>query len=215
MTRHRRLADTLAGADHVERRGPRQRQPRRRVEREAGAAVGSSRGQRGAHQQEALAVAEDRLVRQVHEDARSRLPHHTADRPHHVRRPAARVHGHEQRQPERGGEPGRAPRAAGQLAGGVVVAELLAAAGEDPGDDLVVRAQPLERGADDGWIVLAVDHDGGTRAGGRYRSSSATSRQVYFSKDAVEGSNSMSVSDPWKGYLRSTRTWSPSRVMML
>ena len=38
---------------------------------------------------------------------------------------------------------------------------------------------------------------------------------MYFSNDAVDGTKSMSVSVPWKGYLRTTSTRSPSRRTML
>ena len=203
-----RLADALAGPDDVERRQRAQRQARRRVEGEVGAAVRGPGRQRGAHQQEALAVAEHRLVGEVDDD----LGGGGADRAGDGGRHGGRVAGARVDRSDRGqAELGREARRAG-----VAGAQLLAAAGEQPAGDLVPVAQPVERRAHDRRVVLAVDDDEGARArppGSRLAPPAA--RQMYFSNDAVEGANSISVSLPWNGYLRSTVTLSPSSVMTL
>ena len=96
----------------------------------------------------------------------------------------------------------------------VLAAQLLAAAREQRPRHLGVRPQALQGGHDHRRIVLAVDdHDGARQVS--YRRSSWGAGQMYFSNDADEGTNSMSVSVPWKGNLRTTCTLSPSTVMML
>jgi hypothetical protein len=51
----------------------------------------------------------------------------------------------------------------GEVLSGDAAAQLLAAPREQSSDDLHVRSQALQRRGDDGWIVLAVDHDDGAR----------------------------------------------------
>ncbi len=109
--------------------------------------------ERRAHQQEALAVAEHGLVGEVDE----RLGPGFAQRRAHVvqqrRHRPLRIHGAQPRHVVVGGE---------VLSGGSA-AQLLAAPREEPSDDLHVRSQAQQRRRDDGWIVLAVDHDDGAR----------------------------------------------------
>ena len=73
-------------------------------------------------------------------------------------------------------------------------AELLGAARDERGDELV--GQLGERGADDGDVVLPVDH----RNGPQLRDESSPSiRAVYFSKSSVSVENWMIRSCPWNG----------------
>ena len=76
-----------------------------------------------------------------------------------------------------------------------VAAELLGAADEHGGHDEIVDL--LERGADDGRIVLAVDdrdHASHPRV-----VTSASMRPVYFSYSNVSVENWMIRSSPWNG----------------
>ena len=107
---HRRLADALAGADDGERR--RAREPREPLRPHLGVRghVGRALGERRAHEQEALAVADDGLVREVDEDLGARGAQRGAHAVEHlVRRGAARLHRVQPRHPDlgrQGGEPG-------------------------------------------------------------------------------------------------------------
>ena len=69
MPGDRGLADALARADDPERR-ERERPQRRRVEAEVRARVGDPRGEHAARDEEALARAEHRLVREVVDELR-------------------------------------------------------------------------------------------------------------------------------------------------
>ena len=80
--------------------------------------------------------------------------------------------------------------------------QLLGAAGEPGAHDLV--RQPGERVADDGRVVLPVDH--GDRAAHDRVVTSFSIRAVYFSKASVSVENWMIRSCPWNGYLRQTET---------
>ena len=86
-----------------------------------------------------------------------------------------------------------------------VAAELLGAADEHGRDDEIVDL--LERRADDGRIVLAVDdrdHAPHPRV-----VTSASMRPVYFSYANVSVENWMMRSSPWKGWRREIETWWP------
>ena len=148
-------------------------------------------------------------------DARSRGRSRRSERGAHaaeylVHRAGPRRHRVQPRQTEL---PGEAGELVGRSAG--VAAQLLAAPREEARHDLEPAAQPLERRGDDRRIVLAVDQDDGTRQALAYRRPSSGTGQMYFSNDAVDGTKSISVSSPWKGYLRATRTRSSSRRITL
>ena len=83
-----------------------------------------------------------------------------------------------------------------------VAAELLGAADEHGGDDEIVDL--LERRADDGRIVLAVDdrdHASHPRV-----VTSRSMRPVYFSYSNVSVENWMMRSSPWNGWRREIET---------
>ena len=180
--------------------------------------VGRALGERRAHEQEALAVADDGLVREVDEDlgaGRAQRGAHAVE--HHVRRGAARLHRVQPRHPDlgsQGGEPGALVAALPRAGGAVRAAQLLAAAGEHARLDRVRAPQPRHRGRYDGWVMFAVDEHDGARQATVYLLSS-WSRQMYLSKAAVDGTKSISSSSPWNGYLRATRTRSSSMRMRL
>ncbi len=89
-----------------------------------------------------------------------------------------------------------------------VVAELLRAADEHGRDDRVLDL--LERGADDGRVVLAVDDHDGTPSSGHPRVVTSRSiRPVYFWYSKVSVENWMIRSSPWNGWRREIETWWP------
>ena len=205
---HGRLAHALAGADDAERRHRLQAREVLRPQLGVGGHVARALRERGAHHQEAFAVAHHGLVREVDESTGGGRAQHGAHRVQSRRhRLAAQLHGVQARQAEVGRQPSEAR--------GVRVAQLLAAAGEQPGGHVVAPPQPLEGGGHYGRVVLAVDEHHGARQGSPYRRSSPGTGQMYFSNDAVDGTKSISVSLPWNGYLRTTSTRSPSRRTML
>ena len=86
-----------------------------------------------------------------------------------------------------------------------VAPELLGATDQDRGDDEVIDL--LERSADDGRIVLAVDD--GDHASHPLVVTSCSIRLVYFSYSNVSVENWMIRSSPWNGCRREIETWLP------
>jgi len=126
--------------------------------------VARTLSQGGAHEQEAFAIADHGLVGEVHERLGARLAQCGAHGVKELRHGlAARIYGVEPRKPELCREPWHGVFAAAQL---------LAAPGEQPGDDLVAAPQTIQRGGHHRRVVLAVDHHDGARQGRRYRPSS-------------------------------------------
>ena len=136
--------------------------------------VGRALGERGAHEQEPLAVAHHGLVREVDEDLGARRAQRGAHALEHlVRGRGSRLHGLEPRHPDLGRQGGqRRSRPAARPAPRSAAAQLLAAAGEDAGLHGVGAAEPRDRGRDHGWIVFAVDEHDGARRANAYRLSS-------------------------------------------
>ena len=83
-----------------------------------------------------------------------------------------------------------------------VASELLGAADEHGGDDEIVDL--LERRADDGRIVLAVDDR--DHASHPLVVTSSSMRPVYFSYANVSVENWMMRSSPWNGWRREIET---------
>ena len=137
-----------------------------------GGHVGRALGERGAHEQEPLAVAHHGLVREVDEDLGARRAQRGAHALEHlVRGRGSRLHGLEPRHPDLGRQGGQPVRLAARTPRSAA-AQLLAAAGEDAGLHGVGVAEPRDRGRDHGWIVFAVDEHDGARRANAYRLSS-------------------------------------------
>ena len=204
---HRRLPHALAGADDAERRHRGDAREVLRPHLGVGRHVARAFGERGAHEQEALAVADHRLVREVDERVGAGGARGGPDGVEDARdRSAARIDRVEARQAELGRELRR---------GGFAAAQLLAAAGEQPADDVVAPPQPCERGGDHGRVVLAVDHHDGARQRRRYRRSSP-GRDRCTSRTTPWTARSRSAS-PCRGTgtCAPRSTWSPSMRTML
>src|SRR5207248_10769590 len=89
--------------------------------------------------------------------------------------------------------------------------KLLGAAGAPRAEHRV--RQPGDSIADDGRVVLPVDHD--QRARHRRDVTSPSIRAVYFSNSSVSVANWMIFSCPWNGYLRQTSTCVPESSITL
>ena len=182
-----------------------------------GGLVGGALGERGAHEQEALAIADDGLVGEIDE----RLGARRAQRGAHaledlVGRLGPRLHRDQAREADLRREGGQAVGGRESRRGGSPPPRSFSRPpAKMPPTHRVRVAEPGERGGDHRRVVLAVDeHDGARQARG-YRPSPSGIGQMYLSKLAVDGTKSISVSSPWKGYLRATRTRSSSMRMRL
>ena len=190
MAAHRGLPDPLGGADNRDRRHARG-DLRRRPELEIGPAIREPGRERAADQAEAVALAQHRLVGEVD---------------HALGRVLGRRRDHA------GG--GIRARVLERHAVVRLPAQLLGAAQEQRGDDMIVAARGGDRRAHDRRVVLAVDQH--ERALRHWPPAAAScGGGVCFSYSKVWGENRIRRSRPWNGYFRYTPTSAAPTSTML